>query len=200
MTVMSIDLAREIADPAIIADLIGVPYSLWGGNCHSVSLKVLRTGIFGDGRIARGTHPQVGGQHSWIVLGEDVYDPDSIVVDPTLAHNDPSVTGIWAGRNLLGHRPFGLGSIWSAGRPPPPTGGIITLDSGVVLSAEARAFLAAIGPMDHYGWHVLAHSPVQGWPAGEILAAMDDTRGLAALVPVDALGMLTDRNPGRLYW
>jgi hypothetical protein len=29
---------------------------------------------------------------------------------------------------------------------------------------------------------------------------MDDTEALRALVPIDRLGMLTDRNPGGLYW
>ena len=42
-------------------------------------------------------------------------------------------------------------------------------------------------------------APVEDWPAGEIFAAMDDTEGLKALVPIDKLGMLTDRNPGGLY-
>jgi hypothetical protein len=38
-----------------------------------------------------------------------------------------------------------------------------------------------------------------GFPAGEFLAAMDDTPATSALVPIDRLGMLTDRNPGGLY-
>ena len=64
---------------------------------------------------------------------------------------------------------------------------------------DARAFLELVGPLDYHGWGVLAHAPVQGWPSGEILAAITDTKPLAVLVPIDRLGMLTDRNPGGLY-
>lgn len=39
----------------------------------------------------------------------------------------------------------------------------------------------------------------QNWPAAEIIAAIDDTKALSALVPIDILGMLTDRNPSGLY-
>jgi hypothetical protein len=45
----------------------------------------------------------------------------------------------------------------------------------------------------------LLGSPVHGWPAAEIVAAIADTPSLAAYVPIDLLGMLTDRNPGKLY-
>jgi hypothetical protein len=40
---------------------------------------------------------------------------------------------------------------------------------------------------------------MEGWPSSEIIAAMDDTDELRALVPIDILGMVTDRNPGGLY-
>ena len=59
---------------------------------------------------------------------------------------------------------------------------------------------AVVGPLDYGGWSILAnYCPVEGWPAGEIYAAMDDTPALKSLVPIDRLGMLTNRNPGRLY-
>lgn len=56
-----------------------------------------------------------------------------------------------------------------------------------------------VGPLDRPGWMRLASCPVGGWPAAEVLAAMDDTPALQTLVPIDRLGMLTDRNPGGLY-
>lgn len=57
-----------------------------------------------------------------------------------------------------------------------------------------------LGPLDRRAWHLLAsQAPVLGWPAAEIIAAMDDTEELSAFVPIDRLGMLTDRNPGGLY-
>ena len=41
---------------------------------------------------------------------------------------------------------------------------------------------------------------MEDWPAGPILTAMAETRGLKALIPIDILGMNTDLNPGGLYW
>ena len=43
------------------------------------------------------------------------------------------------------------------------------------------------------------HAPLNGWPFGEFIAAMDDTPDVTALVPIDLLGMYTDRNPSGLY-
>jgi hypothetical protein len=46
----------------------------------------------------------------------------------------------------------------------------------------------------------VSHAPVLGWPAGEIIEAVCDTPGLGeVIVPVDRIGMLTDRNPDGLY-
>jgi hypothetical protein len=46
----------------------------------------------------------------------------------------------------------------------------------------------------------LANAPVEGWPAREILTAMAATPRLAACVPIDILGMVTDLNPKGLYF
>jgi hypothetical protein len=51
---------------------------------------------------------------------------------------------------------------------------------------------------DRQGWSVLAHAPVGGWPAGEIIDAMCES-GLDAVIPIDIVGMVTDRNPQGLY-
>jgi hypothetical protein len=60
--------------------------------------------------------------------------------------------------------------------------------------------LAAPDGLDIRGWHVLAHSPVRGWPAAEIIGAMYDTPRLKMIPPIDIVGMLTDKNPNGLYW
>jgi len=173
------------------------PLSQWKYRCHEASLTVVKSAI--GGRVARGWCKGVPSQHSWVVLG-DCYDEKATIIDPTLWSYDPKVKGIWVGTMAHGrHKPHGYGSIWDYGRPAPPVDAPIKLRPKKPLSRSAVIFLEMLGPLDRNGWGVLANSPVQGWPAGEILGAMDDTRALSALVPVDRLGMLTDRNPGGLY-
>jgi hypothetical protein len=67
------------------------------------------------------------------------------------------------------------------------------------FSREAKNFLDLLGPLDEKGFRVLAHAPVEGWPAAEILDAIENTEGLKCYVPIDIIGMLTNRNPGGLY-
>ena len=59
-----------------------------------------------------------------------------------------------------------------------------------------------LGPLDHRGWGALwSRTGMQGWPAREILeACLDQHPTMSALVPIDILGMVTDRNPSELYW
>jgi hypothetical protein len=186
-------------DTGRLAELIGVPFQDWGDRCHEISLKLLRTGEFGPGRIARGTCKYVIGQHSWIVLGDDCYDENATIVDPTLWAHAPTVSGIFIGRNRQWHRPHGAGLCFEAGMPCTYGGPDIELTPSQPLSDDAQDFLWSIGQLDFRGWGEVAHLPVEGWPAAEIVAAMADTPALRALVPVDILGMLTDRNPGGLY-
>jgi hypothetical protein len=187
---------------ADIADAIGIPFETWGGRCHEISLAVLRTGIFGRGRVARGTCGGVTSQHSWIVLGDDCYDPDATVVDSTLWSCRPDIAGIWAGRNLTPgmHRPHGYGSCFAGGMPSHHGGPDIGLTPAARLSPAAREFLALLGPLDRRGWGEVAHMGVLDWPAREIITAMYETDALRVLIPVDVAGMITDKNPGNLYW
>lgn len=69
--VLSLDEAGIIAGsiPAL-AEATGIPFARWARNCHVISLALLRTGLFGRGRIARGFCRGVGSQHSWIILGD----------------------------------------------------------------------------------------------------------------------------------
>lgn len=183
-----------------VAQAIGRPFDTWAHQCHAISLAIIKAGLL-PGRIARGSCPGVGGQHSWIVVGDDCYAEDAVIVDPTLWSYDPTVTGIWTGTPAdRGHRPHGTGNIWAAGRPADPTGVVVPL--AVELSPRAQEFMDLAAPqgLDRRGWSMLVnHLPVEGWPAGEVYAAMDDTPALSALVPIDLLGMLTDRNPSGLY-
>ena len=173
------------------------PLTRWHHNCHGASMAVIRA--FG-GRVARGWCRGVTSQHSWAVLGADCYSPDPTIVDASLWSFDSSVSGVWIGTLTDGlHEPHGGGSIWSAGRPLPAQGPPIKLKPSGRLSRAAKDFLELLGPLDLQGWQTLANLPVLGWPAAEIIAAMDDTQELSALVPIDRLGMLTERNPGGLY-
>jgi hypothetical protein len=186
---------------ADVETILGSPFKTTAGDCHAVSLAIVKAGVLGRSRVARGTCLGVGGQHSWVVRGDDCYRIGAEIVDPTLWSYDTNIAGVWTGRLAKSgrHRPHGFGSIWDYGKPTRSDGPIIELTPGEPLSAMARAFLRLIEPLDRTGWSTLAHAPVGGWPAAEIIAAMCDTEGLGPLIPIDIVGMLTDRNPGGLY-
>jgi hypothetical protein len=189
----------EIAVLTTASELVLGDLSTWAYQCHAASITLVKA-LSRPSRVARGTCPGVGGQHSWVVLGDDCYDESAIIIDPTLWSYRDDVDGIYIGpASVHGHRPHGHGTIWRYGRPADPTGPVIELARPV--SRSARDFLSIAAPqgLDRQGWAVLANSPIGGWPAGEIIAAMDDTPELSELVPIDRLGMLTDRNPQGLY-
>jgi hypothetical protein len=187
------------------------PLSRWGARCHAASLELVRSGVLGGlARVARGACDGVGGQHSWVVLGGDCYARDALIVDPTLWSYREDVDDVWFGSYEVGwHRPHGQGSIWQWGRPPrademgeEP----LELTPRQPWSEEAVSFLAALGRLGLRGWVQLAHAPVEGWPAAEIIDAMCETPNprlpeatLGGYVPIDIVGMLTDRNPRGLY-
>lgn len=175
---------------------LGVPLENFAAGCHAASIHIVKSGVLGECRVARGSCKGVGGQHSWVVLGNDCYDKRATVVDATLWSYDKDVEGIWIGRaNERPHLPHGAGSIWQWGRPAPASGPVIELDAD--FSREARSFLDLLGPLDREGWMMLgSYAPVEGWPAAEILAALDE---VMPCVPIDRIGMLTDLNPGGLY-
>lgn len=187
--------ADPLSDGAVLAAL-GGDLDQWAGRCHEASLRVVKT--TGVGRVARGVARGVPSQHSWITLG-DPYDEEAAIIDPTLWSYDGGVTGVWRGTLADGrHVPHGAGSIWEWGRPSPGDGPVITLPTDG-LSREAQAFLRMLGPLDMEGWSVLAHAPVGGWPAGEIIAAMYGVDRLSQHIPIDIVGMVTDLNPSGLY-
>lgn len=181
-----------------IEERIRIPFLKWSHNCHVISHAFVRADIFPYARVARGRCRGVISQHSWIVVGHDCYDDDAPIVDPTLWSYDPEVEGIWTGTIASGlHTPHGYGNIWRYGKPPEPKDDPIELD--VPLSKEAEQFLELCGPLDMHGWAFLAHAPVGGWPAAEIVEAMFNTPQLKVYLPIDLVGMLTDLNPGECY-
>lgn len=181
------------------AERILDPLDRWALQCHAASAKVVQDETFPfEARVARGTCRGVFGQHSWVVLGMDCYAPDALILDPTLWSYDDDVEGIWTGIASGLHVPKGAGNIWSFGRPSPPVEEPVELDPPEGgWSSEALLFLGALGPLDFKGWAELAHYPVEGWPAREIIGAIADK--WPAVVPIDILGMVTDRNPNGLY-
>ena len=200
MTLPDVALIRDQITDEAFESAVGRPLDDYSHKCHQASLELVRSGVLGpDARVARGTCKGVGGQHSWVVLG-DPYATDVVIVDPTLWSYRADVGGIWVGTAKDGlHTPHGAGSIWAWGRPPEAEGEPVELTPTVPLSKEALLFLSILGPLDRHGWAILSGAPVGGWPSAEIIAAMDDTEVLRALVPIDILGMLTDRNPSESY-
>lgn len=174
-------------------------------NCHSASLALVKSGLLGPSRVARGACTGVGGQHSWAVCGPDpldCYDPHVQIVDITLWSYDPSVPRIWTGTLADGrHTPFGQGDYFDGDRPYHHGGEDVTLDDKVRarLSYQAAHFIRSLEPLDHRGWMQVAQLPVKCWPAGEVIEAMWNTPKLKALIPIDRVGMLTNLNPEGLY-
>ena len=171
----------------------------WSHQCHAAALKLVQSGVLGPARVARGGGEGVIGQHSWVVLGDDCYDDDATIVDPTLWSYRDDIEGVWVGTYRDGmHMPHGKGSIWAWGRPEEATGPVMVLSPREPWSGEAKLFLELLGPLDERGWIQLAHAPVEHWPAGEIIDAMCES-GLEVYVPIDIVGMVTTRNPKGLY-
>lgn len=174
-------------------------------DCHSVSLALVRSGLLGKGgrrlRVARGACIGVPGQHSWVVLGNP-YESKAQIVDLTLWSYDPTAPRIYV-QDGMGdrYRPKGFGFIFDSEKPH-SRGGEPMLLQMERLSAQARQFLHIVGPLDAPGWAALwSRTGMLGWPAKEILIAfLDQYPSLKTLVPIDIVGMLTDRNPENLYW
>lgn len=194
---------RHVTEMTIaeIAEAIGIPFEDWSHKCHEISLAIVKAGLVPGGRVARGTAHGVGGQHSWIVDGRDVYAADARIIDPTLWSYVPTVHGIWIGTpsSPFKHRPHGAGNIWKWGRPADIRPGEPVPFDRTNLPKSAHGFLDLIEPLNTSGWMVLfSHAPVEGWPAAEIINAACDN-GMAWMIPIDRIGMLTDRNPEGLY-
>lgn len=171
----------------------------WAQQCHSVSVAIVCSDLFEQARVARGSCRGVFGQHSWVVLGTDCYSKTAPILDATLWSYDATRPVLWRGSRKDGlHTPKGAGSIWQYGHPANATEDAVALDTEG-LSGAATMFLDMLGPLDRRGWAELFEGPMEGWPAAEIVSRASQTPALAALVPIDILGMLTNKNPEGLY-
>ena len=190
------DLTTEAVEEAI-----GSPRESWAKNCHSTSLAIVRSGLVGKSRVARGSTPGVMGQHSWAVLGDDCYAPAATIVDTTLwSYVEDVPTVLVARAQDRPHIPKGSGNIMEWGQPVAGGGPTIELRPSAPLGRDAAFWMEHMfGPLDLQGWMTLASAPVRGWPSREIIEAMLDTPELSGLVPIDVTGMLTDRTPQGLY-
>lgn len=194
--------ALRLLTPEFFEERVGARET-WAHSCHAVSLAVVKSGLFparSGARVARGTARRVPSQHSWVVFG-DPYGQASPILDLTLWSYDSRQPVVWVGDRRAGvHTPHGAGSIWGWGCPASGGGDPLELDASG-LSVEAREFLGIVGPLDGRGWAQLwSGAPVEGWPSRELLEAfLDQHPRHAALVPIDIVGMLTDRNPDGLY-
>lgn len=179
--------AREVLDPL----------DQWHHNCHGASFAIVNAKLW-TCRVARGMCKNVGSQHSWVVMGTDPYDAEADILDPTLWSYDDEVVGVLASSMERGlHTPHGAGKIWEWGKPSAAVDEPVELEPpDGEWSGDAKLFLELLGPLDWKGWATLASAPVEGWPAGEILSALDKTR---PLVGIDIIGMTTNQNPGGTY-
>lgn len=197
-----------------VEEALGRPLGDLRLQCHAASLALVQSGLLGDrARVARGILSGIDGQHSWAVVG-DPYRPERIVDITAWSYNvqrqgmtvprvwEPAPhRGDWPG--FADHIPHGTGPVLGAGYPVCQDGDTIPLEG---LSADAQGFVDLVARLndrdglDIHGWAGLLASPVGGWPAGEIMAAAHKHQRLAAFVHVDRLGMLTDINPGGLYF
>jgi hypothetical protein len=195
-----------IPNPTVaeLEEAIGMPKVDWARNCHGVSLAIVRSGIMPAGaRVARGFCTGVPSQHSWVIVG-GCYDWAAPIVDATLWSYDPSVPTIWRGTyEHQRHQPHGwapLDRAWARGGGLRSTGERPELHLGVELGRVAQRFLDEVGPLDAQGWMRLLSGPLIGWPATEIITAAYADDRLRGLIPIDAVGMLTDINPGGMYF
>lgn len=215
-------MSETLIVPEDVAELAqrvaGHDGSRWAHQCHAASIQIVQSGIYPGARVARGHAGGVGlGQHSWIVLpqeGEelaDCYNFGAQIIDPTLWSYDESVKEIWTGRNGERHIPQGVGFINPFFRleEPPRLDSLIEVPDELAntLSYRARDYLLTAGYLnwgrklvaDAAGWMTLCHQPVQGWPSAEIINVLAQVPEINVFIPIDIVGMLTDRNPSGLY-
>lgn len=185
-----------------VEEALGRPISDYAQQCHAASLHVVKSDLFEQSRVARGSCHGVGGQHSWVVVGDDCYANDALLLDVTLWSYDKDAPLVWKGRPGR-HRPKGYGVIWNYGCPPSRGMKEVELAWPAPPSEQALDFLqlcrSGVGTLDQAFWIGLSAGPMQGWPAAEILAAIENTPDLEGLAPLDHVGMLTNLNPDGLY-
>lgn len=191
----------ELRDLKHTAERALEPMRQWGQRCHEASVALVSSGAIRGLQVARGTCMAIGGQHSWVTMG-DPYNIHTIILDPTLWSYTSVAPEVYVGNaNKWRHRPKGSGDIFMWGRPPevperkayrlkPPKRG---------WSPHALQFLMVLGPIDLDGWRMMANAPVQGWPATEIMTQMFADEKIKAFIPADIVGMVIGNECGGLY-
>lgn len=183
-----------------IVEVTDLPRSAWHTNTKQVAHDLVRSGLLPTCRVVVGFVSGVEGEHSWVTTSWDVYDKYALIVDPTMWTFRADIPDVWMGTLHDGlHHPKGEGFIWDSGYPENSSFQDTILLPQNGLSTYAKYFLSRVEPLNVAGWTALMRLPMQGWPAGEILARMKEVPTLAPLVPEDLEGMLTEKNPGNLY-
>lgn len=185
---------------ANVEKAIGIPRDKWANRCHEVAYALLVSSLMDDvtARMARGWAQGISSQHSWIVTGNDVYDKTAKIIDPTYASNRGSRPMIMIVDNLTSHSPHGYGEF---SKFPESKGGKEFLPEFVSPSTRLWADMASmeVGPLDAFWWAKMFSGPMGGWPSRELVNWAYEEPALRALIPIDIVGMLTDRNPRGLY-
>lgn len=174
------------------------PIDDYAYNCHVASTALVNSDLLLDRpvRVARGFCEGVGIQHSWVVLGDDCYSDTAPILDVTAWSYDSTLPRVWVTSISEGyHTPHGRYHILRGPMPTAGPGEPIHLD----LPASAQSFLDLLGPLDALGWARLAGGGMLGWDSRTVIDAMCGHPELRHLVPVDIVGMLTDRNPLGAY-
>lgn len=185
---------------AVIEEAIG-PIEKFHHQCHAASLALVKSGVLPgkNWRVARGWSRGIGGQHSWAVQG-DPYARSSRVVDITMWSYQRHIAKIYCPKNLYDHEPHGYGYLVPQviERPSIPEVTDLPLER---LSDETLEWLQmrypnGIGMQD---LNRLVNGPMLAWNSREFIGALSLSR-YKQFVPIDIRGMLTDENPGGLYF
>jgi len=194
-------LIRSRLNLDVVERAVGTPRELWKNRCHEISLALLKSDAFVgiDARMARGFSIQITSQHSWIVLGKDVFDRTALVVDPTWSSTVMNAPMISYARNFRSHRPHGWGMLTEY--PESGGGPEVEIKGMTSETAEWVEFvrMTVDGPLDVRFWCRLFSGPLQGWPSRELVGLAAEMPELRFGIPVDVVGMLTDLNPNGLY-
>jgi len=202
-------LMTELADKSL--DAMG-DMDRWSHQCHAAALHLVRSGALPAGsRVARGVSKHLGGQHSWVAVANeagvaDPYARNALILDPSAwsyQEDDLAAPSVWIGRRQ-DYAPQGSrGPDARKGLPRPADYADIIRPDQEALQRDymvAVQFFAQHGSLDRRGWTALTHCRVDSYPAAAIIPLMLDTPRLAPFVPIDIAGMVTDRNPGGLYF
>lgn len=187
---------RETARSAL-----GGSLERWACQCHAASLALVKAPLMPEGRVVRGWCDHVFGQHSWMVVGMNCYDPDALIIDPTLWSYDDVVEDIWVGRmgDRPEHMPHHNWTFWDH-KPKRGPGEDIPLERYDSLGRAARMYMDLILPLDYKGWcNFATHVGALGWPVGQVVEAMYAQKNLRGALPIDLIGMTTEINPHGLY-